>query len=526
MSSQFPDSIDSFTDKTDNVDVIQASDINNLQDSIIRIENTINPVIKDDDDLLCLCHYEEKTSGYRSLTANESGAVRYEDGKYEESVHVERGTKNYVKNPALRLSDDLWEFVENEGSMSCNRVSSDSPPGIDTTYCLSVEVESDGDVDGSLKTVMEGLTANTPYAISFWVKNVVSGSSFTGKDMRIAFNDGSGVSGSSYSVTSDWNRASGDYTTASDQDSFVLEVWFDKSGADDGDQILLCGFQVESGSAYSSYCDGDQGTGYAWTGGNNSSSSIRNDTIIQYPISTSSGVYLNSDVGSIGFWLNPDWGNSDSSIHYFFDTSSSSSKKRISIYKDTGDKLNFKILEPDSEYSSIITDEAVDWEPENDWMQLTCTYNFSDESDIWTLQAFIDGQPANTSSSGAASTSSAPGDYMYLGSSYDGEYFADGKFDDFSIYKKVLTATEVQKTYDSPIRMSEGILRATSGSATTHASIGTEKAIAHELGEIPSFIEITEKGPGVVYLSSNNTNEYFYVKSTASSVDFDWRAWK
>ena len=310
------------------------------------------------------------------------------------------------------------------------------------------------------------------------------------------------------------------------QDSFVLEVDLSKTGAADGDQILFGGFQVEEGSFYSTYCDGDQGTGYIWTGGSNSSSSIRNDAVIQYPVSSSSQLYLDSDTGSVGFWLKAEWDAGNSALRYLFDTASGSSNKRLSIYKDTDNKLNMKIAEPGGDYAAIVTDQAVDWHPQDEWVHIACTYDFIESSSSWSLQAFVNGSPVSTSSTGTASTSSALPDYMYIGCSYEEEDFADGCFDDFFTYDKVLPSVEVGKIFNSPIQLTEGILRATVGSDTTDASAGTESSVAHGLGETPSFIEITEKGAGVVYLSNTADNQYFYVKSTAASINFGWRAWK
>lgn len=519
MSSQFPDSLDSFTVKVDNVDVITADDINSLQDGVSRIESCISPLIREDDELLTLCHFEGRTSGYRDISADESGAVRYFPGKYGDSVFVEEGTTNYVENPAFRESDDLWTFVTNTGSMSCGQVTSDYPEDIDTSGSYQVNVEDDGNVDGTLKTTLAGLSADTTYPVSFWVKNEVSGSSFTGTSMRIVRSDGSGASGSSFSVTSDWERVSSLFTTESGQDSFVLEVRFEKTGAVIDDKILFCGFQVENSADMTTYCDGSQGTGYSWTGGVNSSSSLRDDTIIQYPV----GSHLSADIGSVGFWVKPAWDNDDTATRIFFDTASSSSAKRMSVYKDGDNKLNFRIDEPGGDYSAVQSVSAVDWESE-EFLHVACTYDFDDVSDTWDLTSFVNGHEISTSSSGTASTSSALPDYMYLGTNFEGGEPSNSYFDDFFAYSRILSDVEISRIYDSPIQMSEGRLRATIGTATTDGTPGVETAVAHGLGEIPGFVDITEKGAGLVYISSDATNEYFYVKSTASSIDFAWRA--
>jgi hypothetical protein len=526
MSSLFPDQPDIFTGKINNVDTINAEDINNLQDSIVRIENSLSPLIKADSSLLTLCHYENTASGYRNVVSSASGAVRYVEGKYDNGVFIERGALNFVKNPALRTSDSLWTFTPVTGSMTCSRVSSDFPPGINSGYSLQIQASASGDSEASIKTSLEGLSVNTAYAISFYVKNIVTGNNFSGIEMKIAKNDGSGTTGPTFSVTDQWVRVSGIYTTAADQDSFNLVVRFGKTGAAVNDRIYFGGLQVEQGSLVSGYCDGSQGTGFAWTGSANASDSIRSNTIIQYPVSSGSAQWLNSDRGTIGFWIKPGWDNGDSLLRYLFDTSVTATGKQVSIYKDSNNKLNFKITEPGAQFAAVQTNSAPDWEPSGGWKLITCTYNFDTSANTWTLHIHIDGQPVSSTASGSAATSNLPGSYMYLGASGSQEHYADGVFDDFFTYNRVLSDVEISRIYDSPIQMSEGILRATIGADTTDAVIGTEKAVAHSLGEIPSFIEITEKGAGIVYLSNPATNQYFYVKSTASSIDFDWRAWK
>ncbi|MCE1248226.1 MAG: LamG domain-containing protein, partial [Firmicutes bacterium] len=200
--------------------------------------------------------------------------------------------------------------------------------------------------------------------------------------------------------------------------------------------------------------------------------------------------------------------------------------KQITIFKDTDNKLNFKILEPGGQYIQVRTDNTPDWEPAGGWKLIVCVYHYNTSTNIWTLKIFIDGLQQTITSTGSASTSNLPGSLMYIGASSIQTNFSNSIFDDFFIYDVELTDVEISQIFDSNIQMSEGILRATTGHSTTASTIGDETTVAHSLGEIPSFIEITEKGPGIVYLSGDSTNQYFYVKSTGSSINFNWRAWK
>lgn len=526
MPSSFPESLDVFTDKSDNVDMIKAADVNNLQDSVARIENTMRAAVRDDKSLLSLCHFDGNTRCYRGWEATQDGAVRFKTGKFGQSLYVEGGAENFVENPAVRSSSGGWTLTNVTGSTSCSRVTSDYPPGIGTTACIQLRAEQAGSLSGVLKTPMDGLASASNYTISFWVRQSASGSGFTGTEMKIADDGGGGASGPSYDVTSSWSRESGEFTTGASQETFVLQLHYSGSSALTGDSIFLGGFQVESGSRATSYCDGDQGTGYSWTGGQNSSRSLRNEAVVQYPVSSSSHIYLDGTQGTVGLWLSPDWGNGDGALRYFLDTTSSSSHQSMSMYKDEDNKLNFKITQPGGDYAAGVTTSAPDWEPADGWMHLACAYAFDSQQGTWSLGLFVNGQEASASSQGTASTSSSLGDFAYLGSTFDHKNHADSRLDDFFAYDRVLTPVELQKIYDSPIPIPEGILQATAGEGITSSTIGNSTAVAHGLGEIPSFVEITPQSPYVVYLSDSDdtTNENFYVKSTGASANFKWRA--
>lgn len=56
---------------------------------------------------------------------------------------------------------------------------------------------------------------------------------------------------------------------------------------------------------------------------------------------------------------------------------------------------------------------------------------------------------------------------------------------------------------------------------TTDVSAGTESTHPHYLSKRPSFVFITEKSNGVVYLSKDYDNTNIYVKGSANSLDFE-----
>lgn len=529
MSTQFPYSKDSFTDKVDNTDAIMASDFNNIYSSIMAIQSTFLSFFKADESMLLLCHFNDSVSGHRNQTGSYSGPLRYDTGVFYNGVFLEEGTTNLVTNPAFREDLTNWT-VYNGGAGSCTgyRITTDYPANTDGDFDSSykIQVTTAGNVDSSIYIDLGSLSADTEYAISFWVKTEDSFS--TTKGVYISSGAGLQVVKStqmSYSATSSWQRVTGSVTTGSGQSSFYLEICFEKSGATLGEKILFCGVQVEEKGISTTYCDGSLGTGYSWSGTENESTSIRSNTSLTYSTANN----LDLAVGSIGFWIKPTWDGDDDEEHIFFDAAVAANQNRIQIKKDSSNKLCFTIWDNSADsYAKETSDSAVSWEAE-DLILIVCTYD-SGTLKIYKGEGSSIGQVSTTSSGAGSGEMGSLPSTIYLGHDYSGANNASGIYDEFFIKDEAISSTEVSNIFNlsqemTAVRFAMRGIPAGWGSATSDASIGTQATITHNLGSTPSFVEITEKGAGVVYLSAESDSANFYVKSTASSVDFDWRVW-
>jgi len=64
----------------------------------------------------------------------------------------------------------------------------------------------------------------------------------------------------------------------------------------------------------------------------------------------------------------------------------------------------------------------------------------------------------------------------------------------------------------------------TNGTGTTSGTIGTQTSHAHGLGVAPDFVAITETANGTVYVSAASDATNIFVKGSAASLTFNFRA--
>jgi len=79
----------------------------------------------------------------------------------------------------------------------------------------------------------------------------------------------------------------------------------------------------------------------------------------------------------------------------------------------------------------------------------------------------------------------------------------------------------LQDRYNERDRIDITLLNGRKITGTTHASAGTETTHPHYLPKRPSFVFITEKGNGIVYLSKDYDSNNIYLKGSASNLDFE-----
>jgi hypothetical protein len=118
---------------------------------------------------------------------------------------------------------------------------------------------------------------------------------------------------------------------------------------------------------------------------------------------------------------------------------------------------------------------------------------------------------------------------MFLGSDYAGKSVGGAVFDELLVKDSAANSQEMALLAlgTTPyLGLAQGGSATPSGvgRATTHGTPGTQVSVAHGLGVKPSFVQIAPRGNGVVYQSAEADTTNFYVKGSAASVEFDWRA--
>lgn len=143
--------------------------------------------------------------------------------------------------------------------------------------------------------------------------------------------------------------------------------------------------------------------------------------------------------GTIDFWVKPRWNGNDGLTHYFFDTGEATDSNRISIYKDSTNKLNFRILDASGNVNFASADIS-SWKAE-EFHDIRVTWKTNE------MQLYIDNNLVGTDMSVNAPT--ALGDYIFVGSSMNKVDQAEAIIDELVIGSSVAPPTVATSTSTS-----------------------------------------------------------------------------
>jgi hypothetical protein len=301
-------------------------------------------------------------------------------------------------------------------------------------------------------------------------------------------------------------------TGATGVDSSSLRI--DQSSSE---VIWADAISLEVGPVATSYCDSYQGTGYSGAVGSTSSRAASN---LSFP---NSG-FSPTATGTVAFWMYPLWAGADNLEHVLFDMAMGDAQDRIRLVKDVDNYLVLSVYDTNGGLLEMPSSSAVTF-PREALIHIGFTLNSG------TLALYLNGANISAgSSSGSGSgeiTNVAP--QFFLGSDYHGNLTQGAVFDDLIVSEAVMTADAFAKIYaDTAQYLGAGAARQGydigQGNATSSSSSGTPTSVPHGLGVTPQFVLITERGNAIVYLSAASDATSFYVKSTGSSINFDWRA--
>lgn len=159
------------------------------------------------------------------------------------------------------------------------------------------------------------------------------------------------------------------------------------------------------------------------SGKKNAGVSVRLGNKLTYP--SSGNIVANK--GTIDFWVKPYWNGNDGAAHYFIDTGFAYSD-RISVYKNSLNKLMFNILDS-SGVSNLIGFDISYWRTD-ELHDVRVTWR-TNEMNLYVDNALV----ANDST---VNTPSSVGNDIFIGSSIDGTNQADAVIDELIISSNVV----------------------------------------------------------------------------------------
>jgi len=144
------------------------------------------------------------------------------------------------------------------------------------------------------------------------------------------------------------------------------------------------------------------------------------------------GVPFDADGGTISFWWKPE--SYTNQCRPFHKITSASPRERFFMTYETNGKMYFSV--EDSGYHTIVSDTVL---PLDEWTLVTVTWDTTDGMKMYLNTSLQTDTDAYTGTPAVSS----PADWLL--SSYDKTTsYCDGVYDDFRIYNKTLTLTDVQ----------------------------------------------------------------------------------
>jgi Tfp pilus assembly protein PilF len=376
------------------------------------------------------------------------GAVHLVDGPRagSQALVVEEGTSNECQNPTFETDANHWSSAS-LGSVA--RTTQDARYGDASLQCFSGEGQSY--MQGSYSGGVPAFDTSVDYVVSAWYKleDLPPG----GNVRFMAYWMGGSHSDVSANVTvgaseaDGWHQVSAvltpDYNDRTDA-GFYMRI---EGATADGQSFLLDGFQIERGQDYpTSYCDGDQGDGYSWSGTPHASISTRTATTVS--LDDHVGLISRNETSSFRIVAQMPY-DADvawpSTLAYLLDAAGDDdTHKRIILgYSSTKDRFEGFIHGGTRITTAPQTFRA------GDWLEFVLTLDFSSNS----YNLYINGELAGSSTENLAVESLTE---WVLGSVYVGTSNWGGlAFSDFTVFDTLLTADEVTALYRTNSSASE-----------------------------------------------------------------------
>ncbi len=281
-------------------------------------------------------------------------------------VFIEEGTTNKITNPSFDHStyNTNWDAV---GANLTALENSTAPYYKFGSKSLKLIANASA-IAGTSNMDTIGIDPNSTasHTLSFYVYDGTTGNvggTISSSIIKPIW-EGVAQSGGTYTdMGGGWWRVTYATTTTDSSNEYGVEVQASKT-------VYIDGLQLEEKAYATTYVDGSLGTGYAWTGTANESTSTRTASDLKY--STTSNI--NTNTGTISFWVKPKDVSSYNVAHKLISINGGEGASGIGVFTQAG---NFRYSYPGSAPWAGVSGT------ENTWYHVTLTWNTTGSSIIY-----------------------------------------------------------------------------------------------------------------------------------------------
>jgi len=369
----------------------------------------------------------------RKQKATITGAFHQEAGRWlgTRALVIEEVTTNLVENPSLEIDTTHWG--PRGAGTTITRVTTDATHGGACLEVVAADVPSAGvyihQGAGDKMTV----APNTAYTFSVYIKRASSTSHASNLRIEWQTAGGAAISNDTAAITllPGWHRFSMTATSPATAGLAYLSIIRGEVGVW---TYYVDAAQFEAKSCPTSYCDGDQGHEYTWSGTAHDSTSARAATVVTLPVRFISG----QDTLSLGMWVQMSYDHDTawpSTSGYLTDAEGAAGHRTIIRYNSADYKFSAYLNTGWHVVGSAQSFAA------GDWVFVVLTVNYSSYEHKLYINGLLDG--SSTETLGVPTLT----DWKLSRRAASAGYWGNFNFAEVVVFGKVLSAAEVAAMY-------------------------------------------------------------------------------
>ena len=381
-------------------------------------------------------------------TANSSpgsrGALNLVQGRWANTraLIIEEATTNLITNPSLETNTTDWVFGPGTQGSGYGRITTEGRFGA----CCGKAVCS-GTGGRSVRTTTFTRGADDDVTISVWVRSLTGTSQLILRLWETAAGASDYADSATIQVGPTWTRITLSVSDATmdawNAGGTSLRLWI-INDPDNGTAKtwLFDGAQAEAKGYATSYCDGDQGDGYSWSGTAHGSTSSRTANYIDLDdyvelINDNNTVTLVVWVQAPQDYDSETWPQTWENVIVDCRDSANPSTSYYELrFADNGNRFQFVL---NNNIGALSYSYAFS---EGDWLHIAITLDFSSNE----YEMFINGELVDTYTSSLSVPTAQ--DRLRLGSLYSGGAQSGWAIAEFVLFDRVLSAEEVAQIYN------------------------------------------------------------------------------